>query len=86
MRERQILISCLPYMPGLGNLTCDLGMCPDWESNLQPFGVWEQHSNQLSCPVLTFKKDFVYLFLERGKGREKERERNIHVWLPLARP
>ena len=23
------------------------------------------------------KKDFVYLFLERGEGREKERERNL---------
>ena len=29
-------------------------------------------------------KDFIYLFLERGEGREKERERNINVWLPLA--
>ena len=26
-----------------------------------------------------FFKDFIYLFLERGKGREKERERNINV-------
>ena len=33
----------------------------------------------LSC----FLKDFTYLFLE-GKG--EERERNIDVWLPLARP
>ena len=30
-----------------------------------------------------FKKDFTYLFLEKGEGREKERERNINVWLPL---
>ena len=28
----------------------------------------------------------MYLFLERGEGREKERERNINVWLPLTRP
>ena len=28
----------------------------------------------------------MYLFLERGEGREKERERNINVWLPLACP
>ena len=28
--------------------------------------------------------DFIYLFLERGGGREKEEERNINVWLPLA--
>ena len=33
--------------------------------------------------VKLFFKRF-YLFLERG--RERERERNIHVWLPLARP
>ena len=37
-----------------------------------------------------FKKDFTYLFLDRGEKREKERrrerERNINVWLPLVRP
>ena len=33
-----------------------------------------------------FFKDFIYLFLERGEGREKERERNINVWLPLTCP
>ena len=32
------------------------------------------------------KKYFIYLFLEREEGREKERERNINVWLPLIRP
>ena len=31
-----------------------------------------------------FKK-FYLLFLEWGRG-EKERERNINVWLPLIRP
>ena len=29
--------------------------------------------------VFSFKKYFIYLFLERGKGREKERERDINV-------
>ena len=33
-----------------------------------------------------FLKDFIYLFVERGERREKERERNITVWLPLVRP
>ena len=28
----------------------------------------------------------MYLFLERGDGREKERERNINVWFPFAHP
>ena len=32
-----------------------------------------------------FKKDFIYLLLQRG-GREKERKRNITVWLPLMCP
>ena len=31
-----------------------------------------------------FKKDFIYLFLEKEK--EGEKEGNIKVWLPLARP
>ena len=30
------------------------------------------------------KKDFIYLFLERGEGKEKERERNIRVGLLLT--
>ena len=33
-----------------------------------------------------FKKDFTYLFLERGEGREKEKERNTGVWSPLSHP
>ena len=28
-----------------------------------------------------FKKDFIYLFLERGEGREKERERMCGCFL-----
>ena len=31
-------------------------------------------------------KDFIYLFLERGEGREKERERDINVWMFLKCP
>ena len=33
-----------------------------------------------------FFKDIIYLFLEKGEGREKERERNINVWFPLMHP
>ena len=32
---------------------------------------------------LFFKKYFIYLFLDRGEGREKERERKNNVLLPL---
>ena len=35
---------------------------------------------------LFFFKDCIYLFLERGGGKEKERERNINVWFPLMCP
>ena len=35
--------------------------------------------------LFVFKILFIY-FLERGEGREKERERNINVWLPLTCP
>ena len=28
----------------------------------------------------------MYLFLERGEGTDKERKRNISVWLPLMHP
>ena len=33
-----------------------------------------------------FFKGFICLFLEGGEGREKERERNINVWLPPTWP
>ena len=42
--EREASTGCLPYVPGpgtactrTGDRICNLGMCPDWESNLQPF-------------------------------------------------
>ena len=36
----------------------------------------------LSFSFFFFLKDCIYLFLERREGKEKERERNINVWLP----
>ena len=47
------------------------------------------HWLQISCVVVLFFfffKDFIYSFLERGEGKDKERERNINVWLPLTCP
>ena len=48
-----------------------------------PFG--SVSDPQYACGYLKKKLRF-YLFLERGKGREKESERNINVWLSLACP
>ena len=41
---------------------------------------WKDFQQKLFVCVLKY---FVYLFLERREGKEKERERNINVWLPL---
>ena len=37
-------------------------------------------------PLQRFFLKRFYLFIIRGEGREKERERNISVWLPLVPP
>ena len=46
-------------------------------------------SGQSSLETNYFLKIFIYLFLEIGEGRKKERERNIDmsniIWLPLVR-
>ena len=31
-------------------------------------------------------KNILFIFIDRGEGREKEEERNINVWLPLMQP
>ena len=41
---------------------------------------------QSSFYFFIYFKYFTYLFLERGEGKEKERETNIKVWLPLECP
>ena len=44
------------------------------------------YASILAGSLVSFLKDFIYLFLERGVGREKERERNIDMWSPLTCP
>ena len=57
-----------------GDGTCNpgaLGRCSNWLSH------WPR--------AIFFRKHFIYFFLERGEGREKQRERNID-WLPFEGP
>ena len=71
-------------------------LSPRWSSSivLPPLTQRPNLEPQLNCNCVdqqnivelmwyAFLK-FIYLFLERGEG--KERERNINVWLPLVRP
>ena len=56
--------------------------------------VWFTFQTSLSC-LASWKRDmhlvfclfeyFIYLFSERRERKEKERGRNINVWLPLVR-
>ena len=48
-----------------------------------------QGSEPPGCIHLSWSAIFTHFedyFLERGEGKEKERERNITVWLPLMHP
>ena len=55
-----------------------------WSSNLANIFHKSFFTIICLCSIFFFLKDFIYLFLERGEGKEKERARNIIVWLPLV--
>ena len=60
-----------------------------WALELLHFPESTLCMNFLLCEITHFGffKDLIYLFfLEREKGREKEREGKISAWLPLVRP
>ena len=45
------------------------------------------NSKHSLAPLTDFlKKYFINIFLDIGERREKERERNINMWLPLMHP
>ena len=84
---QKLLVQPFPLGPGL--LVPGTGPCPP-----QPHGHPRQAYEAIfphlgpqylysSCLILFLR---FCLFLKRGEGREKERERNIEVWVPLARP
>ena len=79
-RGRQTWICC-PNMPPAGDLSHSQ-MCPDRNQTSNIFLNIFPINTFFFCTI--FKKDFVHLFFKRGEGREKERERNINVCLPLT--
>ena len=91
MREKyQLVASCVCPVLGIKSAwirdqTCNLDVCPDQESNPQPFGyrmmLQPSEPHWIGLGFVLFysflkKKMFVYL---SGEGREKERKRNIGV-------
>lgn len=69
--EREISISCLPYTPQpTGGSNSNLDMCPDQESNPQPFWCEGLHSNQLShlagATFNTFLRNTTYFCIFKG--------------------
>ena len=53
---------------------------------LPPKAAVSKNYIKISPQYSFFNKDFIYLFLDREEVREREMERNINVWLPLACP
>ena len=74
------LLSCVKWASYLMSLCLSLLICKMSMLIIVPVS-WD--FMYLSISVYIFKK---ILFIEKGERREKERERNISVWLPLRCP
>ena len=93
--ERTGVLTCVIYIGGvyfrmLVLLACFFVNSMSFNWSLTVFCntclKYTAHAFASVSQTLIFKKYFIYLFLDRGEGKENERERNIHVWLPLAHP
>ena len=84
------MCGCLSHTPDWG-LAHNPGMCPEWESNWQPFG--SQASAQSTEPhqpgqnsysllysycMLGYFLNFIFIFDFRERGREREGEEEKH--------
>ena len=54
----------------------------------KPSHIWSNDFDKIQWKkdILVFSFFKIYLFLERGEGREKEKEGSINVWLLLTCP
>ena len=74
------------FLPILKSPHCGFGTClicistPPISPNVA-YCIYPQLHKFCSA---NFSKRLIYLFIDRREGREKERERNINVWSPLA--
>ena len=68
-------------LDSVGALKCELGFAQLARPGLH----CGAEGSLLQPPLNNFLKIF-YLFIFRERGREGERERNINVWLPLMHP
>ena len=64
-KEKHQLVAS--HMPPTGDLAHNPGMCPDWESNQQPFGL--QAGTQYTEPHQP--RRFLFLFLYFFKENQK---------------
>ena len=57
-----LVASCVPRT---GDLACNPGMCPDWESNWRPFGLQPELN-----PLSHTSQDRCHFFKGQSKGKE----------------
>ena len=74
------LLNLLMQIPQIWRANCDerklgVGTSLCWLRKRDP----GQGDGEETRGLGFFKKDCMYLFLERGEGREKKRERNMNV-------
>ena len=66
------------HMPPIGDLPRNPGMCPDWESNRQPFASQAStESTELHQPGPQCICMNLFIFRERGREGERERETSV---------
>ena len=72
------------HVPWLGTKPATFwfaGWCSiHWATSTKALCSFNTGKYPLFLASLSFKKYFIYLFLEREEGREEERERNMSVW------
>ena len=83
------------HAPPTGDLACNPGLCPDWESNPQPFGLQagaqstEPQQPGCSCILFAATKIFMSLFTDDTVPFTRFHDDNVtlrdtHVFLPWS--